>query len=339
MAKNKRKYLSADELESRLAEFGQLRLLENLEVYLPKCSRSGHTVRAYRNHLRHFVDFVALRLAVEDLPDLRLERISSKLVHDFIEHRESCGDSPTTLNARLGAIKSFFNWLTEAYELPTNPISEASFRRESAYDNTFCLTDEQIRKIRLGVKNGAVGSERTFHCLRDWLIFEVMLHTGMKGQEISQIKCSQVEELLRFFDEVLSSGWRYHKIPIVKNIRGLMNVYSELREERLLAAYPDFETFSVSRKGALPFFVSFYNVHSLERDDLSISAKTIYRLIRELGASAGLTKLQPSAVRHTYGFEVTKHSGDLDTTKKRLRLHEKNNKGALRYKRRLREVK
>lgn len=72
---------------------------------------SPHTLRAYRDAIRLFLVFLAARVR-RDVDGLRLDDLHADHVLAFLDHIESRhGNSPTTRNSRLAALRSFFGHL------------------------------------------------------------------------------------------------------------------------------------------------------------------------------------------------------------------------------------
>ena len=72
---------------------------------------SNHTVLAYRDTMKLFLEFAA-RHHKKSCTELTLENLTAKIVCGFMDHRERVRkNSVPTRNARLAAIDSFFQYL------------------------------------------------------------------------------------------------------------------------------------------------------------------------------------------------------------------------------------
>ena len=72
---------------------------------------SQHTCDRYAYALQLLFEFASAQLRVAPC-ELQLEQINAQLVLSFLDHlREKRGNTPTTCNARLAAIKSFMRFI------------------------------------------------------------------------------------------------------------------------------------------------------------------------------------------------------------------------------------
>jgi len=101
---------------------------------------SDHTIKSYKQCFAQLAEFAAKRFDVEPC-QLALEHLSAPLVADFLGWQQQRGNSASSCNIRLAAIKSFFRYL--------------QFREPG------CL--EQVMQIL------AIAQKRTDRPIIDWL--------------------------------------------------------------------------------------------------------------------------------------------------------------------------
>ncbi len=91
---------------------------------------SLHTRQAYETTLRTFFEVSGLHV-LDDLHPAHMPMSEvSRLVRTYLDavtHRDT-GDehrviNPATINARVAALSSFFEWLVKTYQYPDNPVS------------------------------------------------------------------------------------------------------------------------------------------------------------------------------------------------------------------------
>ena len=153
---------------------------------------SAHTVRAYRDTLRLYLNFTAdvLRRGVADV---RLVDFDVEHVTDFLRHLEDQRSNAIgTRNCRLAALKSFFRHLirndperSEQYHRVLALPSKRARLRPASY-----LEPEQVRSIL------SKPDQRTRRGARDYTLLLFMYNTGARVAEVLKL-CIQDMELTR----------------------------------------------------------------------------------------------------------------------------------------------
>lgn len=236
-------------------------------VTLKTRNRSPHTIKFYRDKL------LVLRGVLEDqdLPT-RLSRITREIIEiNFIKYSLDVKRVKyTTVSTCLRAYRSFFNWAVERGILTESPMDGIVIKTEKpTVVETY--TREQIREI-LRQPN-----LETFVGFRDYTIMVILLETGIRVRELTDIKLEDV----RWQDsQILINGKNGKKrlVPFQKNARNVLRKYVKIR-------------------GESPSEYLF-----ITQDDEKMSIRGVQDRIEKYGRMANITNVRnsPHTFRHTF---------------------------------------
>lgn len=228
---------------------------------------SAGTIEAYRLDLeRGLLPFLYGR-DVRELKDVTSDDIRSYL--DYLANTR--GNSSAARARKLAAIKSFFNYLVEAGELPVNPAAAIKSPKITEREPNY-LSDEECRKLLYTVSKTAMGRFKS----RDFAIIVLLLHAGIRVSELTSLKMEDVS---------LENG----RIKIMR--KGGKEQYVFLNQETINVM----TSYVASRKSGAEKF--FYGPKG--RD---IGRTSIYRLVGKYLALSSIRKNKrgPHLLRHTF---------------------------------------
>ena len=253
----------------------ELRVLaERFELHNGSDGKSPKTVQWYNQALGIFTGWLA-----QDGMSTCLEDIGEDEVRLFILHlQERKGlwgvDSSHTVNIRVRSLRAFFNWLnrkghTESHRL--EDVKPPKVRKREIE----ILTDEEIESIFAAINpNTAMGA-------RSGAIFSLMLDAGLRLSEVVTLKYRDVH-LDGQYVKILGEGNKERVVAFGSNCR------------RALANYAQHHRFENKNKDERPgtFFLS--------RFGTAMSPDALRSLTERLSKSAGVPRLHPHLMRHTY---------------------------------------
>jgi len=312
-------------------------VLQQLEVVIEEIESdylgsipNSYTRSAKKTSLRVFREYVSSELNVESP---RLKDWSSDIFAKF-EKDLSLRYSSNTHHQRISNLPRFAKWCCRKYpdfENPTLavlPSPQPNIRPE-------ILKDFEIKTIRLhceslarsyGAVPGNCGREgllpyfsERFKVFQDWFLFELILHTGLRPEDIVSLNMNQVDELKTQIHDVLSTGYRYRRIPLVRSIQSLFELYLTMREE-LLEAQCEYRCLPVEYKLNFPLFISLYAANLDDPATYRISKKTLYRRIEKMGREAGCPSINARKLRETFGYTMYHSTNDSIKTADAMRF-------------------
>lgn len=160
-----------------------------LSDYQPRqCNASPNTIWAYRDSLKQLLCYVA-KVKKSSVAELKLTDLEHRRVLDFLESIESDkGNSISTRNHRLAAIRSFFRYVAlsnpEAVGLAAQILTIPTKKTESK--SMDYLTKEELAIILRQVNMESPAGRR------DDALLRFLHNTGARVQEVVDLKASDL---------------------------------------------------------------------------------------------------------------------------------------------------
>jgi site-specific recombinase XerD len=145
---------------------------------------SGHTVASYRDTMRLLLAFASQRTGIPpsklEIPDLDAELISAFL--DHLEHAR--GNSPTTRNIRLAAIRSLFRYAAFKHPEHAAVIERVLALPAKRFDRALItyLTKDEIDALLAAPDRG------TWAGRRDHALLLTGIQTGLRVSELTGLR-------------------------------------------------------------------------------------------------------------------------------------------------------
>lgn len=253
---------------------------------------SNETKRTYVTAIKDF-------FGVEDLNDITVERMQSVTpfeANDWAERLLSIGNSKATINKKLGALHNFYEFLCRRSVgiMTYNPFStkEGCIRYKNAaksYSERRALTSTEVNKIISAIERpDDVLSEKYISYLRDLIVIQMLVTTGMRREELAEAKIGDIcinsgKHVLR----VVGKGDKFRFAVIPEPVMDNIEEYMDLRG----IGYGDMEH---------PLITS----HSRRvKTETFVNAMTIYRVVKKYAEASGVSMdgdITPHNMRHTF---------------------------------------
>lgn len=246
---------------------------------------SERTIQSYREDLTLFETFFS---SID--PSLDFLSIDRDIVRDWVAGMMEGGGSPSTVNRRLSALRSFYRYLRGRGITETSPVSGVKgpkgrkplpqFVRESEMDELLDSTD-----LGKGLKG-----------VRDRAIIATFYETGVRLAELIGLDCKDIE-----FDN------RTIKVTGKRNKQRIIPFGDDLSQ--ILSDY------LVERQKNSPSCAAFFISDCGER----ISRSYVYRLVHDsLSKVSSVGKKSPHVLRHTFATSMLNHDAELGVVKELL---------------------
>lgn len=266
-------------------------------------SGSSHTARAKQIDLHHFSTFLARAKKVTSLEKLKVKDWDYSSVQRFIEDCLKSGEAPTTVSRRLATLKHMGRTLAEKVAGFVNPAKEVKAPKIPP-TKPKGLTREEIEEVR-EFAHKRVKSRDSFVRKRNTTLFNFLLDTGLRADEIRLLKLSQIDDELSWIRDVRTKGRRFRNVYITTAMRRELQDYLKLREKALVKLMP---ALTKSQNSNLPLFISLYDAVPGKVDTFYMGSKTVWRAVRELSQG---TKLHPHLLRHSFAIDLLNQSNDI----------------------------
>lgn len=270
-------------------------------------SDDSHTARAKRLDLQHFVEFLKSYFSYKHAENIQLKDWDHSSIQRFVDHCLSQGQAPATVSRRLATIKHMGRTFAEKFPGFVNPAKEVKApkiipNRPKALDSLELEKINTKASLRKNLKS-------SFTRLRNQVIFEFMLDTGLRADEVRLLRISQLElsseNTYQWIKNVRTKGRRFRNVYITSKIQAALSQYLKAREQELK---PFFNPLTIASNRNLPLFISTYKATSSNPDSFLMGAKTLWRAINELSTD---TKLHPHLLRHSYALDLLNSSNDI----------------------------
>ncbi|MEP6633090.1 MAG: tyrosine recombinase XerC [Luteimonas sp.] len=234
---------------------------------------SANTLDAYQRDLAALSQW-AHKQGVEDIVDIQIEPLRAFAAS---EHRR--GLSPKSLQRRLSACRSFYQWLLKHGRIAANPAASIRAPKAPRKLPQVLDADEATRLVELPT-DGPLG-------LRDRALLELFYSSGLRLGELCGLRWRDLD-LADGLVTVLGKGNKQRSVPVGSHARAALAAWrSEHPEDSAAPVFPG--------RGGAP-----------------ISPRAVQLRIKQLAQRQGLFKhVHPHMLRHSFASHVLESSGDL----------------------------
>ena len=250
---------------------------------------SAHTIAGYRDCFRLLLQFAKERLG--KMPSqLRIEDLDAPFIGLFLDHLESTrNNSARTRNVRLGAIHSFFRYVTleePAHALHCQRILAVPNKRHEQRPIDF-LNREEIDALL------AVPNRSTWMGHRDRTLLLVAVQTGLRVSELIGLKCQDVVLETGAHVRCLGKGRKQRCTPLRPETAKMLEAW--LRERH--------------GKPEDPVFPSIRG-EKLSRDAIERLITKYTHLAAQICLSLKGKRVSPHVCRHSAAMDLLQHGVD-----------------------------
>lgn len=227
---------------------------------------SPHSVKYYETRLKEFKQMLE-NAGKETNPDkVTLDDIKAVAIIPQMER----GLKPTSINNRLRAIRTFFNFLYNDERIAENPVDKLKLVKEKK-EIVDTFSNEQTRLLL------AQPELWTFTGQRDLTIMLIMLETGVRVRELCDVTVNDVN-LKDGLIKVSGKNFKQRNLPIQNKTKQQLDKYIRLRGELDTDA----------------LFVTIVNT--------PLTIRQVQQRLRDYGKKAGIKNVgvSPHIFRHTF---------------------------------------
>ena len=248
---------------------------------------SEHTVRAYRDDLQQFADFLA-----EQFGKVGLAEISAAFIRSWLASLKDEQLSSRSVNRKISTLKSFYKFHIRMGTVEQSPMHAITGPRSGKRLPVY-VEQKDITALFSEVQFPSGWEGDT-----DKLLLAIFYQTGMRLSELVNLRERQVDESKRAI-KVLGKGNKERIIPVQPALITAIAVYC--REKRALFAQPDTEYLLLSVKGR------------------KLYPQYVYRAVHKyLGQVTTIDKKSPHVLRHTFATLLMNGGADLNSVKELL---------------------
>jgi integrase/recombinase XerC len=240
---------------------------------------SEHTVTAYQTDLTQFQDYFEFK-SISDLGDL-----TSLSLRSWVVHLIDSGLTNRTVNRKIATLRTLFRWMRKEGILKANPMAKIHGPKNEKRLPVFAKESE------LDSNKLAEMFNNDFDGLRDELMVELFYQTGMRLNELMNLKEIDVNEQ---YIKVLGKRNKERLIPISSGL--FLQIQEYISQKRKIVSESKFLIVLKNGNKLYPTFV--------------------YRKINAyLSQATSLDKKSPHVLRHTFATHMLNRGSGLETLK------------------------
>ena len=263
-------------------------MLEDFCKYLQTEKRySEHTVKAYRTDIAAFLEFA-------EIPSDKVSEVNSQLIRAWVSSllgaKKRTTLSARSVNRKLAALRSFFNYLRREGFVQHNPLTKVTAPKIRKQLPTFFNEDKLNNYL-----NEKATTDNGYDNIRNLTILEVLYGTGMRVAELTALQCYDIDLSSKTI-KVTGKGNKQRYIPISLHLEKVLENYLSARSE-----------FIENRQESGLFLTS---------KGKQIYVKLVYLIVRAQLSKGGFTeKRSPHVLRHSFATHLLNHNADLNGIK------------------------
>lgn len=249
--------------------------------YEKRCS--NHTLVAYSNDLKQFLDYLLNAYEISDVAEINHAVVRSWIV-SLMEQKVTV----RSVIRKITTLKTFYKFLLRKQKVSQNPMLKVLSPKISKRLPVF------VEKEKMNVLLDGTAFANDFEGQRDKLILELLYASGMRLSELINLKQTDVD-LYSCQLKVLGKRNKERIIPFSNSLKQQIQQYIALKpaasEENLF----------VSKKGT------------------KLYEKLVYRIVNEsLSQVTTAGKKSPHVLRHTFATHMLNSGADLNAVKELL---------------------
>ena len=262
--------------------------MEHLVTYLQYLEYekrySPHTIDAYRRDLSQFDNFLSGNGEEHVAADFRV-------IRRWIVSLVSEGDKPRTVNRKIAALRSFFNYLLRKGMIAVNPMEKVGLLKIDRNLPVFLTTDKMNDLL-----DEEPVDDGDFKAMRNRMILELFYMTGMRLSELIRLKDGDVDTGSMTV-KVLGKRNKERIIPFTAQFCSTLRQYMTIKK----STFPDSVMLFVLDSGK------------------PLNARWVQRLTRQqLSAVTTMKKRSPHVLRHSFATNILDNGAELNAIKEIL---------------------
>jgi integrase/recombinase XerC len=262
-----------------------LNFLENNQRYSP------HTIHSYSIDLYDFKAFI------QNTFDIDLINVKRIHINDWIMSLTESDLKASTINRKIVALSSFYNFLVNKNIISQNPANNISKPKIPKRIPQYVKSkDLNVDILNEDFENNAASD---FEPMRNILIIEMLYQTGMRRSELVNLKNEDID-LYRKTIKVLGKRNKERYIPFTDDFKKLILNYLNIKSD-----------FFANKQIDDNFF--------LLKNGKKLYDKFVYRVVNSYLSDLNyISQKSPHILRHTFATHLLQEGADLNAIKELL---------------------
>ncbi|MGE5324471.1 MAG: tyrosine recombinase XerC [Actinomycetota bacterium] len=240
---------------------------------------SAHTLRAYRNELQRFGEYLG--------PQIRWKDVDHVFIRGFLGQLHSQGLSKVSVARALAAVRSLYKWLAREGMVQQNPAKLVATPK---------LPKKLPRVPTMEEMNGLLNSEMPETAgfpERDRAIFELLYGCGLRNSELVGIEIGDIDEANRVI-LIRGKGKKQRYVPLEGAAADALKAYRPERQKILNISGRSTRRLLINRRGG------------------PLTTRSVGRIVKQIAIARGLPPdIHPHTLRHAFGTHMLTEGADL----------------------------
>jgi integrase/recombinase XerC len=261
------------EAQPQLSEAGQQALDQYTQVLHHLEDLSPVTIRNCLSDLRQFIAWCECSWHdVQENRSFTPQVVAPTLLIRYRDYLQTTlGLKPSTINRTLMSLKRYFAWTRKTLLIQSDPASPIKFVPKEASPPRHLSNEEE---------EALVATVNAAGTLRDQTIITVLLHTGLRAQELCTLTRQQVHLGKRNGTLRMGKRKKVREVPLNTTARSILNRYLETLSQECQYLYPSEKT-----HGAL-------------------TGRALGHLVTKYARQALVADISPHDLRHPFGYRM-----------------------------------
>jgi integrase/recombinase XerC len=244
---------------------------------------SAHTITAYQKDLDQFNQYLTTEFQRLDVKD-----VSHFHIRGWLAELKGDKQSARTINRKISALNSYYKFLLKSGVVEKNPTRQLHAQRVPERLPVYLKESESQNLLE------ELQFEEGFNGHTDRLICELFYATGMRRNELLQLKEADIEWNLNQV-RVLGKGNKERLIPVSAALLDGLRDYIE--EKHKLEKYDS--TYLLNLESGAPLYAMY-----------------VYRTVKKyMGQVTTLQKKSPHVLRHTFATHLLNNGANIQAIK------------------------
>ena len=247
---------------------------------------SPHTLLAYQKDLEQFDNYLTKEFSFNEL-----KLITHFHIRGWLAGMKGDKQTARTINRKISSLNSYYKYLLKHGFIEKNPVRQLHAQRLPERLPVYLKETETHNLLE------ELQFEEGFAGFTDRLICELLYATGIRRNELQQLKESDIEWSLNQI-RILGKGNKERLVPVSPALLDTIRDY--LQAKRKLEVHDD---------------IYLLNLESGE----PVYAMYIYRVVRKyIGQTTTLQKKSPHVLRHTFATHLLNNGANIQAIKELL---------------------
>jgi integrase/recombinase XerC len=240
---------------------------------------SSHTLRAYRNELYRFGEFLG--------PEVGWKDVDHVLIRSFLSHLHGQGLSKVSVARALAALRSMYKWLAREGMVQQNPAKLVAMPKTPKKLPRVPTLEEMNTLLDSGMPESAPFPER------DRAIFELLYGCGLRNSELVGIELSDLDTANGLV-LVRGKGKKQRYAPLEGEAEKALKSYLQARQKVLAEARKSERRLFINCRGG------------------PLTTRSVGRIVKQIAVAKGLPPdVHPHTLRHAFGTHLLSEGADL----------------------------